>query len=248
METKNGQILGSNGGLFTVCTGRTKQGFHDYSADIINAPVLLANGAMAYDYENEKIIFVHGIEKDSIDSLRYIKNNFSGIGIEYYGADFESYVINPDERNKRHFEFQFINYRITDDINETALPLVKVMVSVGKERCEEFQRFLDSAPMGRMKYIPQYGDFIEMVSNETDKGMGLLELADIFGISHERVFSVGDGANDVAMLKAAKIGFVPSNGNILAKEAGDVIVKSNDEFAVADVINKIESFLKFILI
>lgn len=234
----------ANGGLFTVCTGRTKQGFHAYSADMINAPVLLANGAMAYNYENGKIVVLHGIEKDSIDTIRYIKDNFPGIGIEFYGADFKSYVINPDERNKRHFEFQFIDYTVVDDVYEDNLPAVKVMVSVGRDRCEEFQRFLDSAPMGNLKYIPQYGDFIEIISKDTDKGKGLLELADACGISHDRVFSIGDGANDVAMLKAAYIGFVPENGCDLAKQAGDVIVKSNDEFAVADAISRIEKLVK----
>ena len=29
----------AQGGFFTVCTGRTKQGFHKYAPDIINAPV-----------------------------------------------------------------------------------------------------------------------------------------------------------------------------------------------------------------
>ena len=46
-----------NGGRFTVCTGRIYQGFHLYSPEYINAPVLLGNGAMAYDYENKKVIF-----------------------------------------------------------------------------------------------------------------------------------------------------------------------------------------------
>ena len=37
----------SRGGFFTVCTGRIYQGFHLYSPEYINAPVLLGNGAMA---------------------------------------------------------------------------------------------------------------------------------------------------------------------------------------------------------
>lgn len=45
------QFFEENGGRFTVCTGRCYLGFHSYSRDIINAPVLLANGGMAYDYE-----------------------------------------------------------------------------------------------------------------------------------------------------------------------------------------------------
>ena len=71
----------------------------------------------------------------------------------------------------------------------------------------------------------------------------LLKLADIYGIDHGRVFAVGDGANDVTMLGAAAVGFVPENGDAYAKSAGDVIVSSNDDFAVADAIARIEKII-----
>ena len=38
------------------------------------------------------------------------------------------------------------------------------------------------------------------------------------------------------MLRAAHVGFVPSNGNEQARAAGDVIVRSNEDGAVANVI------------
>ncbi|MBP9988912.1 MAG: HAD family phosphatase [Ruminococcus sp.] len=230
----------ANGGLFTVCTGRTKQGFHAFTSELMNAPVLLGNGTMAYDFNREKTVFNDGIKEESIDILRAIKDGFSGIGIEYYDSLFSSYVIYPDERTTAHFEFQSIKWNVVDDFNYGTFPLVKVMVSVGKDRCMEFQRFLDSIDMGDIKYIPQYGNFIEIISKSTDKGKGLLKLAQALHIDKSKVFAVGDGANDVTMLKAASIGFVAENGDDYAKKAGDIIVKSNDEFAVADAISKIE--------
>ena len=234
----------ANGGFFTVCTGRTKQGFHAYSKELINAPVILANGAMAYDFEKGQIVCLNGIDKNNMDSVQFIKDNYSGIGIELYGSNFKSYVINPDERNRRHFEFQFIDYTVCDDIPVEVFPAVKIMISVGEERCLDFQKFLDTAPMGGLKYIPCYGNFVEIISKNTDKGAGLLQLAKALGIDKSHVFAVGDGSNDVDMLKAAAIGFVPENGSDLAKNAGDVIVKSNDDFAVADVIERIEELMR----
>ncbi|MCQ2485083.1 MAG: Cof-type HAD-IIB family hydrolase [Clostridia bacterium] len=233
----------SNGGYFTVCTGRTKQGFHAYSEELMNAPVLLANGSMAYDFKTGETIFVNGIEKENLSALNYIRDNYHGIGIEYYGSDFSSYVINPDDRNVKHFNWQFIDFKVVNEYLPEAFPIVKVMVSVGEERCEDFQRFLDTVDLNKMKYIPQHGNFIEIIYNGSDKGKGLLKLAESLGVDRTRVFCVGDGANDVDMLKAAQIGFVPENGDILAKQAGNAAVKSNDEFAVADVIYKIEKYI-----
>lgn len=233
----------SNGGLFTVCTGRTKQGFHAYDSELMNAPILLANGTMAYDFGTGKTAFLNGIGAENADVIRYIRDNYPDLGIEMYGADFRSYVINPKPGNVSHFEFQYIDYTEVDDVPEKLFPAVKVMIYVGKDRCMDFQRFLDMAPLGELKYIPQYGNFIEIISKNTDKGKGLLRLAEVCGIDRSRVFSIGDGANDVDMLKAAAVGFVPENGDDRAKAAGDVFVKSNDEGAVADAIYRIEKLV-----
>ena len=60
----------SNGGRFTVCTGRTLLGFHAYSPEIINAPVVLANGGMTYDYARGEIAAFSGIDDEGIAPLR----------------------------------------------------------------------------------------------------------------------------------------------------------------------------------
>lgn len=232
-----------NGGFFTVCTGRTKQGFHAYDSSIINAPVLLGNGAMAYDYGTGKTAFLNCIDADCIDEFNAIKNGFPDIGIEFYTTGFKSKVINPHERNRRHFDFQSIEYEVVDEVKKEDFPLVKIMVSVGKDRCENFQEFLDGLNMKKIKYIPQYGDFIEIISVKTDKGVGLLKLAEVLGVNKNHIYSIGDGANDISMLKAATVGFVPENGCAEAKENGNVIVKSNNDGAVADAIFKIESLI-----
>lgn len=234
----------ANGGLFTVCTGRTKQGFHAFDPELMNAPVLLANGAMAYDFVTGETAFLDGIYHDSIDTVNRIIDGYPDLGVEIYGADFSSCVINPHERNVSHFNHQSIAFSVVDSVPQEFFPAVKIMVSVGRDRCVDFQRFLDSTDMGTLKYIPQYGDFIEIISASTDKGKGLLKLAESCGIERSHVFAIGDGSNDITMLKAAQVGFVPENADDYVKAAGDITVKSNDEFAVADAIEKIEQIIK----
>lgn len=238
------KYFNANGGKFTICTGRTMKGFHSYSPEFINAPVLVANGSMAYDYGKGETFFVTGIGSENASVINTIRDGFSGIGIEAYGADFGCYVINPDQRNIDHFGFLKMEYKVVDELPLSAYPLVKIMVSVGNERCFEFQRFLDSIDMGGIKYIPAHGNFIEMVASDADKGKGLLKLAKSLGISENRAFAVGNGANDVDMLKAAAVGYVTANGEPEAMSCGATVVKTNDEFAVADAIEHIEALIK----
>ena len=57
----------AKGGRFTVSTGRSYQGFHAYDKSYINAPVLLANGALAYDYEKDGISFLSQVGEEIFD-------------------------------------------------------------------------------------------------------------------------------------------------------------------------------------
>lgn len=229
------------GGYFTVCTGRSKQGFHSFLPDIMNVPVIVANGGMLYDYASDKTAYSYGISEKHIGVLQKIAELYPFICFEMYSDKNNTFVFRLCEESRRHFERQFINYTVVNDFGDAEFPIVKLMLFVGKQHTCEVQSFLSHTDLGDMKFIPSDGDFIELLHKDTDKGKALHKLADKLGVSHSRAFAVGDGSNDADMLKAARIGFVPSNGDAFAKAAGDMIVKSNDEGAVADVIEKLEN-------
>ncbi len=231
------------GGFFTVSTGRTKEGFHNYSEEIINAPVLLGNGAMAFDYKNDEIAFTNAITVENMAVLNKMIDEHPYLGTELYTVDGRVYVINKNEANLRHFEsLKLASYSDTECFVEEFFPIVKVMVSAG-ERAKELQTYFDSIDMCSIKYIPTNGSFVEILSAASGKGNALLQLADYLKVDRKHAFCVGDGSNDTDMLQAAEIGFCPSSGEMLAKEAAKMIVCSSDEGCVADVIEYIESNL-----
>ena len=77
----------SRGGRFTVCTGRIYQGFHLYDPEYINAPVLLGNGAMAYDYEKNEVIFNDAIGEEGLEAVNDILAKFPDVPIEFYNIN-----------------------------------------------------------------------------------------------------------------------------------------------------------------
>ena len=232
----------AQGGLFTVCTGRTKQGFHKYSPDIINAPVLLANGVMAYDYARGAAAFCCGIRQEDAALVNALRDHFEDICIELYGADFHSYAIRLNERSRRHFTRQNICWTEIDDVREAQGPFVKIMLSCGVSRGQEIQRWLDGEIGGYdLKYIPSTGEYVEIIRKDADKGRGLLRLASALGVKKEFVYAVGDGENDLDMLRAAAVSFVPENGAELAKAVGTYSVCCNDLGAVAHVVGMLDA-------
>lgn len=226
-----------NGGRFTVSTGRTFQGFHAYDSSYINAPVLLANGAMAYDYENRCISFINPVGESIFGALRDLHAKFPTASIEMYSL-FESFVINNCDVSTRHLTSQGIDFCEVDDPSRAKAPWQKVMIYSEKESQEIQDFFRNEHP--EVRFLPTSGNYIEVMNIGVDKGTGLLRLADSLSIPHDRVFAVGDGFNDIEMLVAAKCGFVPCNGSSEALAVAGRIVRSNDEGAVAHVIEYLD--------
>ena len=233
----------SEGGYFTVSTGRTKEGFHNYSSEIINAPVLLGNGAMAFDYLTDIIAFTNGIGNENLPVLEKMNSEHPYLGTEIYTVDGRVFVINKNEANLRHFDaLKLASYNDAEKFCNDMFPVVKIMVSAG-ERSQLLQEYFDATDMCTMKYIPTRGSFVEILSVESGKGNALHQLADFLGVDRMRAFCIGDGSNDTDMLKTAHLSFCPSSGEQLARDAAKIIVCSSDEGCVADVIKYIEENL-----
>lgn len=224
-----------NGGRFTVCTGRTYQGFHSYSPEYINAPVLLANGGMAYNYASEKLVFLDGIEDDAIPALRAVSAQFPEMCIELYPFG-KSWAIHLNERSKKHFTNQGIIFKHADDPGDAPGPWAKVMLGGSRSDIRAVQEYL-ALNHTQIHFLPTDGEFLEILRPGVDKGSALIKLAQSLSIAPEHVYAVGDGYNDAEMLRVAAEAFVPSNGDEYAKACATHIVRSNDEDAVAEVID-----------
>lgn len=224
----------SEGGYFTVSTGRSFQGFHLYDSEYINAPVLLANGAMAYDYEKEKIVFCDGIGEEGFEAIRQVRDNFPNASIEMYALG-ETFGINMTVHSERHFTSQGIDYSEISDPSKATIPWAKAMIGSDSENTLKIQKFLKDN-FSEPGFLPTTGSYIELMKKGVDKGTGLHKLADSLHVPHSQCYAVGDGYNDIEMLIAAAAGFVPCNGSTEALEKATHIVRSNNDGAVANVI------------
>lgn len=231
------------GGFFTVCTGRSYQGFHLYSPEYINAPVLLANGALAYDYAAQKLIFNETIGEESFEAMRAVHEKFPDAAIEMYPFEFLDgektkinpvcFAINPTENSERHFTSQSIEFAVVNDPSEGHYPWPKLMIAAHGVS-QQVQALLDGYP--EIKYLKTTGDYVEILRCGSDKGSGLLRLAGYLGCAHKDTYAAGDGYNDVEMLVAAAGGFVPENGSPEALSAAKYVTRSNNAGCIANAI------------
>ena len=78
-------------------------------------------------------------------------------------------------------------------------------------------------------------DGCDILQQGVDKGAGLRELAKLAGIDPADCVAVGDGDNDVAMLKAAGLGIAMGSGSAAAKAAADRIGPDAEPHGIAEL-------------
>ena len=83
------------------------------------------------------------------------------------------------------------------------------------------------------------GHYCEVVPSRVSKWTGLRRLADLLGISHERICAVGDERNDLSMISGAGMGVAMGNACEEVKRAADWVTGHHDEDGLVGVVERI---------
>lgn len=79
---------------------------------------------------------------------------------------------------------------------------------------------------------------IEVMPEGIDKGQGVRDMAEAYGIPLSQVMTLGDEENDIPMLRIAGYGTAMGNASAKAKAAARYITDTNDNFGLAKAIKK----------
>ncbi|MDO7907077.1 Cof-type HAD-IIB family hydrolase [Paenibacillus sp. JX-17] len=77
---------------------------------------------------------------------------------------------------------------------------------------------------------------LEINPKGVSKATGIGEVCQLLGITMKEVVAVGDSLNDLAVIQAAGLGVAMGNAQELVKENADLIVASNNEDGIVEVI------------
>lgn len=91
---------------------------------------------------------------------------------------------------------------------------------------------------GKVTLVQALEDMLEMLPPGQSKGAGVTMLLDHLGVPPEEVMAIGDGENDIEMLRLAGWGVAMANGSGVAKAVANAQTGSNNEDGAAQAIHK----------
>jgi Cof subfamily protein (haloacid dehalogenase superfamily) len=229
----------ASGGLFTVASGRSPRAIEIYPELVrqINAPAITSNGGILWDFGTERCKMKRTLPDGLTPVLTSLLARFPELGLAAYaGVD-------------GFFQFRS-NDEIEDLIRRERRPaqatfpqmmpheLSKFLIAGRHNVLLEAETFLKPLLNGRADTVFSEDIFLEIMPKGVSKGAALCVLMEQLSLTPGQVVALGDGMNDLELLRTAGTGVAVANAVPTLRAAADAVVGSNDEHAAAQCIRK----------
>ncbi|MBQ8606522.1 MAG: Cof-type HAD-IIB family hydrolase [Clostridia bacterium] len=232
----------SEGGLFTFITGRVPLTAASICDTIKpNAPYGCLNGGGIFDPAKNEYLWKMVLPDEFTEIIRDIDEQMPEVGI-HYNAPYQIYFLNDNivwDFFRKITGVEGVKCRF-GDVKE---PVMKVVFGTHEESTmQKLIAFLKEHPRSKdFDFIRSEQMLYELLPKGASKGNALYKMAELFSIDKKRTVAVGDYNNDISMIKAAGLGFAVSNAVPELKAASDLETVSNNEHAIAAIIDGLDT-------
>ncbi len=229
------------GGYFTFITGRmpfTSRKLYDMVKP--NAPIGCINGGGIYDFERGEYLWSITLPEDAKELVKAVIEAIPTVGVQMNAHD-TVYFCRENETMARFRKVTGVP-NVVADFKTLDVPVAKVVFGEdSEENILRIAEILHNHPRSaEFDYIRSERTLYEILPKGASKGDLLPRLADILGVDMAKTVAIGDYNNDVSMIRAAGVGIAVANATEEAKAAADRITVSNEEHAIARIIEEID--------
>ena len=203
----------SEGGIFSVATGRAKPAFERVAADVpMNGPTILFNGAAIYDFPAGKYLCEAFLPDEAKDCIQQVIGALPFSAVELYHDNNDIHALQPNDVTRRHLHITHSPTVFVDSMTEVPSPISKALFSTEPENQPALLDFLRAQPWyDRYEIVASSSSLVELTAKGANKGGMVRRLAALLHIPQANVACVGDHANDISMLNWAGMAFAPAN-------------------------------------
>ena len=236
----------NDGGMFAIATGRNKDATV-YLLDTVkcNAPCLVLNGAMIYDFKINKPLYSVTVDDSAKPHLKGILDNplFLDVGIDVHTEKrlFNLRKTYESEVHRIHENLELFESDYDGVLNERWNKVMYMFKT--QDKVDLLCEYLDLSVTEYCDYVRTSACFdgkrfyyVEVLPKGTNKGSALAQYRKIFGKDLKNIFCIGDYYNDVSMIKFADIGAAAGNAPDDIKNIADYVAINCKNGAVGDFI------------
>lgn len=200
--------------------------------------ILAYNGGEIIDWKTREIMYKQVLDADVIPYL-YECAQAHQLTIVSYENEYVLTEHPDDEYVQKEALLNVMPVRKVDNFLEAVKhPLPKCLIVGPPERLIPLEKIMYEALKDRMGIYRSEPYFLELVPKGIDKAQSLAVLLEKLGWKREEMIAMGDGFNDLSMIKFAGLGVAMANAQPIVKENADFITLTNDEDGVAHVIDR----------
>lgn len=232
------------GVVICITTGRILK-FVDKYNDILNisTPVIASNGSIIY-YNNEEF----EINSLTLEEILEIKKIASKYNVDVYLNTDDSVIC--EKKIPSDYSYKVLNEKVIDKYKVKVIenyPFEKLFsngksnvvkaICINKNDLEEIRKVRKELEESvKFQVSSAEYEYCEINPKGVSKGGAVEKLAKKLNIEMDEVICIGDGGNDLEMLKKAGFSVAMKNGMISVKEIADYITESNNDNGVGKVI------------
>jgi len=229
----------AKGGRFAIATGRSERYIRHLAQVLpVNFPCIVFNGGGIYDFQKEeylsKLFFPNAIEQ----YVRDIEAAFPGCGIVF--ADEDVYLDIGGRITEKYASLYINDLLKPGGFDEVKGPYLKVFFILPPERARLLYEYIQRADFSGVGFVFSDKHMLEMLPENSSKGVALEQLMESTGIKRENFVAIGDYYNDVEMLKCAGIGVTLSDAPQDIKDIAQMIVRPCAQDSLADLVERLE--------
>lgn len=210
-------------GYFTLASGRNISSMRGpfQRLPISSTPAVLLNGAGIYDYEHERMLRFHPINPAGYELVKAVTQKFPGVEVEILTSN-SAYTINAkvfanvmlQADNLPHRRFKKTDEVPPDDWGKVIFLGMPPLISAVK-------KYLLSIEDPNVNFMSSSVSSFEMLEKGIHKGIGVMDIAEMYGIDLKHTAAIGDYFNDYEMLKTVGLpaccGQAPKEMHAIAK-------------------------------
>ena len=226
-------------GVYVVlASGRPTPAMTAYAKELQldNSFMISYNGAVITDLKEDKIIFEQTLSQEQIHELYDYSLKSKTHIITYVDGKIVS------ETDSEYIEVErtitgLIHNKVTSFKDEVRSSAIKCILLEEPNYLKQVEIDLKAA-MPHLSVCMSKPFFLEVAQNGIDKGASIKFLAEKLNILQSEIIAVGNAGNDLTMIEYAGLGVWVDNVDPELRDKGDVIVASNNDHGVAEVVRR----------